>query len=67
MLVKSITGKLNLVHIILSTHVYFSVHVHVLKEDKVYRHIVPYLKVMVTDMSGTVIVNESLIQCSRTR
>lgn len=70
MLVKSITGKLNLVHIILSTHVYFSVHVHVLKEDKVYQHIVLESNVdryVLIQGSGTVIVNESLIQCSRTR
>lgn len=71
MLVKSITGKLNLVQfIILSTHVYFSVHVHVLKEDKVYQHIVLESngdRYVLIQGSGTVIVNESLIQCSRTR
>lgn len=55
--------KLNLVHIILSIHVYFSVHVLVLKEDKVYQHIVLESKgdrYVLIQGSGTVIVNESL-------
>lgn len=64
MLVKSI--KLKILYILYYRLVYiFSVHV--LKEDKVYQHIVLKSNLMVTDMSGTVIVNESLIQCSRTR
>lgn len=44
--------------------------VHVLKEDKVYQHIVLKSngdRYVLIQGSGTVIVNESLIQCSRTR
>lgn len=66
MLVKSI--KLKILYILYYRLVYiFSVHV--LKEDKVYQHIVLESngdRYVLIQGSGTVIVNESLIQCSRT-